>query len=47
MEHTDPTAGLEATGEALGLAASIVLGHAATASYAVNGPSCSQHSAGS
>jgi hypothetical protein len=47
MEHTDPTSGLEATGEALGPAASIVLGQAVTALYAVNGPSCSQHSAGS
>ena len=47
MEHTDPAPRLEAIGEALGRAASIVLGQAVTASYAVNWPSCSQHSAGS
>ena len=39
MEHTGPTAGLDAIGEALGPADSIVLGQAATALYAVKGPS--------
>jgi hypothetical protein len=46
-EHTGPTVGLGAIGEALGPADSIVLGQAATALYAVKGPSCSQNSAGS
>jgi len=47
MEHTGPTAGLDAIGEALGPADSIVIGQAATALYAIKGPSCSQNSAGS
>ena len=47
MEHTGPTPGLEAIGEALGPADSIVIGQAATALYAEKGPSCSQNSAGS
>jgi hypothetical protein len=37
MEHTGPTSGLEAIGEALGPADNIVLGQAATALYAVKG----------
>jgi ornithine carbamoyltransferase len=47
MERTGPTSGLEAIGEALGPADSIVIGQAATALYAIKGPSCSQNSAGS
>jgi hypothetical protein len=46
-ERTGPTSGPETIGEAPRPADSIIIGQAATALYAVKGPSCSQNSAGS